>query len=256
MKKQSMLRLSLLTTLPLGLLAGCAYDAEPTAEELAEFGQVESALTKAFDKNNDLLALHYDNMSDRDDGTCQGAAKMMVDKLAIQKVSVVHGAGGTQITNGTGDTVYNRPCPNSNGCENYKVENVANAVWGSRCNPSSQVCGSVTSGWIDLHGTAARTAWWTAHRGDGTYVADTASPEVQDVAAYWKTFLDAGKHVYVAEGGQSVFTLDVLNRIKALNASFNGAGVHVVQHSSFNEVNTWSGPAANAETALESAFPG
>ncbi|MEN9581121.1 MAG: hypothetical protein RJA70_4130 [Pseudomonadota bacterium] len=257
MNKQSMHLLGLLTTLPLGLLAGCAYDAEPTAEERTEFGQTESALTKAFDKNNDLLALHYDNMSDRDDGTCQGAAKMMVDKLAIQKVSVVHGAAGNQITGSSGtETVYNRVCPASNGCENYKIENVANAVWGSKCNPSTQVCGSITNGWIDLHGTAARTAWWTAHRGDNNYTLDTASPEVQDVAAYWKTFLDAGKHVYVAEGGQSVFTLDVLHRIKALNASFNGAGVHVVQHSLFNEVNAWSNQGSNAETALESAFPG
>jgi hypothetical protein len=44
------------------------------------------------------LALQYDNSADRDDITCQNAARVIVDKLQIKNVSVIHGTVGKQLT--------------------------------------------------------------------------------------------------------------------------------------------------------------
>jgi len=51
-------------------------------------------------KTNDLLALHYDNCPDKDDGHAIPAGKSIVEKFGINNVMVVNGRYGMQQTVG------------------------------------------------------------------------------------------------------------------------------------------------------------
>ncbi|MEE9335912.1 MAG: hypothetical protein V3U65_17610 [Granulosicoccaceae bacterium] len=65
---------------------------------------------------NDLVALHYDNCPDRDDGHALAAGKAVVVRSGLQKVLVVNGTCGDSIRNS-----YQRGS-----------ENVVRAVWGNQ----------------------------------------------------------------------------------------------------------------------------
>lgn len=67
-----------------------------------------------------------------------------------------------------------------------------------------------------------------------------AQPAINQTAAKWKATLDAGCDVWVAEGGPSDFTREVIVRMVALGCPLSVIQnrVHVVQHSLWNENNT------------------
>ncbi|MEN9577925.1 MAG: hypothetical protein RJA70_934 [Pseudomonadota bacterium] len=108
-----------------------------------EFAQAEEALVATslaslptFNVTRDLLAIHYDNSPDKDDGHCQPVTKMVIDKLGIQKVSVVNGSYGDQ------------------DASSYQTQiaAVTNAAFGvGKCNPNNTTCGLLQNGWIDAH---------------------------------------------------------------------------------------------------------
>jgi len=132
-------------------------------------------------KTNDLLALHYDNCPDKDDGHAIPAGKSIVEKFGINNVMVVNGT--------CGDSIKNRFNPDSNA--------VARASWGSE--------------YLDAHGNNNNAVWDATNR--------------------WASTLSNGADVWVAEGGQSDFTADVVRRIEANYSGINLKNIHVIQHS-------------------------
>lgn len=140
----------------------------------------------------DLLALHYDNCPDRDDGHALPAGKAVVDALGISNVMVVNGT--------CGDAIRNRFNPASHA--------VATAVWGDS--------------YLDADGARASAVFEAANR--------------------WASTLSNGGDVWVAEGGQSDFTADVVKRIESQFPGNNLKNIHVIQHSAgrtaYNEVFT------------------
>lgn len=134
---------------------------------------------------NDLLALHYDNCPDRDDGHATVAGKAVVDAVGITNVVVVNGTCGADIKD-----KFQKRSPE-----------VTNAVWGS--------------------------TWWDAHGEE--------SSTVQVVADLWAATISNNSDVWVAEGGPSDFTANVLRRISSMYPSVDLERIHVVQHSGWNE---------------------
>ncbi len=132
-------------------------------------------------KTNDLLALHYDNCPDKDDGHAIPAGKSIVEKFGINNVMVVNGT--------CGDSIKNRFNPDSNA--------VVQASWGSE--------------YLDAHGNNNNAVWDATNR--------------------WASTLSNGAEVWVAEGGQSDFTADVVRRIEANYSGINLKNIHVIQHS-------------------------
>ena len=66
------------------------------------------------------------------------------------------------------------------------------------------------------------------------------SSAINAVADHWQTTLNAGNKVYVAEGGPSDFTADVLRELKSRSVS-NLKRIHVIQHAEgFNNGETKS----------------
>lgn len=84
-------------------------------------------------------------------------------------------------------------------------------------NPGAEAVMAATwgSGWVDAHGD------WPG--------AVTATADV------WQATLAAGGDVWVAEGGQSDFTADVVRELLRREAGLDPKRVHVVQHSDWNE---------------------
>lgn len=139
----------------------------------------------------DLLALHYDNCPDRDDGHAIASAKAVLDTVGISDVVIVNGTCGAAIRDR-----YQRTSPN-----------VMRAVFGND--------------WLDGFDDETRSVNISADR--------------------WAATLANGDDVWVAEGGPSDFTANVLRRIRSAYPSVSTNRVHVVQHSSggnFNEANT------------------
>lgn len=59
---------------------------------------------------------------------------------------------------------------------------------------------------------------------------------VNDAVNRWSSVLSAGGSVWVAEGGPSDFTADVVTRINQLHSELNTRNrIHVIQHSDWNE---------------------
>lgn len=138
--------------------------------------------------SSDLLALHYDNCPDKDDGHAIVTGKAVVDAVGLSNIIVVNGT--------CGDSIRNLYQPSS-------VE-VLQAVWGDN--------------WLDGF--------------------NEQEISVSIAAERWASTLANGDEVWVAEGGPSDFTADVLRRIGELYPSVNRKNVKVVQHSSgggFNE---------------------
>lgn len=143
------------------------------------------------DLRTDLIALHYDNAPDPDDGQATVAGKEVADDLGFRPL-VVNGAYGTR-----GDEYE------------AQSEAVMDLTWGR-------------GGWLDAHGD------W-----DGA---------VDDAAEAWVRTLNACGDVWVAEGGPSDFTADVVREVtKRLPTLDADARIHVVQHSDWNERHTTSG---------------
>ncbi len=144
-----------------------------------------TGLSGSFDRQRDLIAIHFDHAPDRDDGHASVAALMMTEKLSLN-VQVVGGTYG----------VYSR--------DRYDAESesVMNAVWGSD--------------WLNAHSN---------HQG-----------AVNAAVNRWTATLAAGGSVWVAEGGPSDFTAEVVQRINQLHSEFDTSRrIRVIQHSVWNE---------------------
>lgn len=87
--------------------------------------------------------------------------------------------------------------------------------------------------------------WLNAH--------DHRAPSAQAVAKRMIATLRAGGDVWIAEGGQSDFTSDVLNQVAAKKrvAPLLKQRVHVVQHSDWNEKTTTPAKLAHVKSATD-----
>jgi len=134
--------------------------------------------------NGDLLALHYDNAPDPDDGHALVAGRVLKDFYGLESVIAVNGTHGYQ----------RRVNFNQNS------ESLFDQAWPSGLNAYRDWAGSVATS-----------------------------------AALWSETVSRGSKVWVAEGGPSDFTADVLRAMPAEHRR----GVTVVQHShGWNENNT------------------
>lgn len=146
---------------------------------------------------NDLVALHYDNCPDRDDGHALAAGKSVVVRTGLPNVMVVNGTCGDNIR----------------GSYQSSSEVVAQAVWGNQ--------------WLDYFNDREATIQISAQR--------------------WADVLSNDGDVWVAEGGPSDFTANVIRSIRSQFPSLNLKRVHVVQHSSGNNFNEAQTSSSNIE---------
>ena len=140
---------------------------------------------RRFNRQQDLVAIHFDHAPDRDDGHAAVAALMVRDRLGLT-VQVVAGTYG----------FYSR--------DRYDAESerVMAAVWGSE--------------WLNAH--------------------SNREGAVRAAVNQWTSTLAAGGSVWVAEGGPSDFTAEVVRRIRSNHSEFNtNQRIHVIQHSDWNE---------------------
>lgn len=138
----------------------------------------------------DLLALHYDNCPDRDDGHAVVAGRAVIDTVNISRFLIVNGTCGYDI--------FDEYQPSS--------EAVLNATYGN-------------NNWLD----------WIV---DDTNAVNTSADQ-------WAAILANGDEVWVAEGGPSDFTAEVLRRLQRVYPSVDLGRVNVVQHSGgFNQIYT------------------
>lgn len=138
-----------------------------------------------FNRQRDLVAIHFDHAPDRDDGHAAVAALMVRDKMGLN-VQVVAGTYG----------VY------SAGRYDAESERVMAAVWGSE--------------WLNAH--------------------SNRNGSINAAVNRWTSTLAAGGSVWVAEGGPSDFTAEVVRRINRNHSEFNTRQrIHVIQHSDWNE---------------------
>ncbi len=133
--------------------------------------------------NGDLLALHYDNCPDRDDGHAMAAGYTITQRLNIVPF-VVNGTCGNLIR------------------DKYQSGS-ASVVAATFNNALNAQLNRVQS--------------------------------VSRAATAWASVLSNGKDVWVAEGGPSDFTAEVLRELKSRYPGLNRKRVHVVQHSNWNE---------------------
>jgi hypothetical protein len=129
----------------------------------------------------DLLALHYDNCPDRDDGHAIAAGKSVVETLGINNVMVVNGT--------CGNTIRDRFVQASFA--------VVTAAWGD--------------GYLDA--------------------ANQREASVSRATDRWASVLSNGGNVWVAEGGQSDFTADIVRRMAGQYPNVSLQRIHIVQHS-------------------------
>ncbi len=119
-------------------------------------GNAVPGITGSFDRQRDLVAIHFDHAPDRDDGHAAVAALMMTEKLGLN-VQVVAGTYG----------VYSR--------DRYDAESeaVMNAVWGSNwLNAHSNLQGSVSAAvnrWTATLAAGGRV--WVAEGGPSDFTA-------------------------------------------------------------------------------------
>ncbi|WP_086930478.1 carbohydrate-binding protein [Agarilytica rhodophyticola] len=154
-----------------------------------------------FDLSKDLLLLHYDHTMDPDDNHANACGATMVrdPRFAGIDYHAVTGVNGRQ------------------------------GGWAQWSKPLYDL--AFGNNWSDA-----------AIRGNGTgpgrNPAVKAATETR-IVNKMLTALDRGGDVWVAEGGQSDFTADVLRRVKAARPAINTVNrVHVVQHSNWNENQT------------------
>jgi hypothetical protein len=131
--------------------------------------------------SNDLLALHYDNCPDKDDGHAIPAGKAVVENLGINNVLVVNGTCGNAIRDRFNSASFA----------------VVRASWGSD--------------YLDAY--------------------NERSSAVSESANRWASVLANGGSVWVAEGGQSDVTADIVRRIAMQYPNLNRQRIHVIQHS-------------------------
>lgn len=138
-----------------------ASDATPAAQTPATVTPQPAAVAPtiqngSFNRNRDLVAIHFDHAPDRDDGHAAVAALMVRDRLNLN-VQVVGGAHG----------VYNRDRYDS------ESERVMFAVWGSEwLNAHSNRAGSISAAvnrWTAV--LAAGGSVWVAEGGQSDFTA-------------------------------------------------------------------------------------
>lgn len=184
-----------------------------------------------YDPACDLVALHYDVAPDLDDLQAIAAGCSLSRCFGIDPCVVIGTYGlGTHPTFGNlmdqylNSTNYLGQSPNFQGTQSRQLlaQAVANAAYGS-------------GNYLDTG------AGWTA--------------AVNAQAAKWKSTIQAGCQVHVAEGGPSDFTSDVLRQLKVLGCTDAQikSSVRVYQHSfgtgSFNEGMTLAANLAYVQNA-------
>lgn len=184
-------------TAPLALLALARADQCNNTHVDAGGGEFPTA----FNPLLDLVSLHYDCAADPDDMVSAAADRALLeasfgtDWLRRHALPVV-GAFGL-------NTDYKEaPC-----------ERVAQAVWGD------------ATGFVRASKPSLGREEANASRAAG----------VQLTTERWALAIEAGGQVYVKEGGQSDFTMEVVRALEARRGAPAGSCVHVVQHSKWNE---------------------
>ena len=165
-----------------------------------------------FDAERDLISLHYDCSADPDDFMSAVADRALLERsyggrgggTAWLRAHVVPVAG----TYGT-NTDYQQQ-----GCEA-----TMHATWGD------------ATGYL-------RASTRDPPRAERTAALRRAA--AVEAAARWLAAIERGGQVYVKEGGQSDFTLAVLDEVELYWQGAAGC-VHVVQHSQWNEQTTSAG---------------
>ena len=138
-----------------------------------------------YNRNKDLISLHFDQCADPDDGHATVADKVILSYFGLN-AHVVTGTYGYQ------------PGPYQQASER-----VMTATWGN-------------NGWLNAH----------SHWNDSVAKTEEA----------WRFILANGGHVWIAEGGQSDFTAEVVRRLRRnYSAETTKARIHLVQHSEWNE---------------------
>ena len=145
----------------------------------------ESA-TDAFDRNLDLISLHFDHTTPSDSHATV-AAQTITDILGVDRWVV----SGTYGTNPDAYLVNSEP--------------LMDITWGN---------------------------------GNWRNADDNLTDVVAETANRWEATLNRGGDVWVAEGGQSDFTADVVRELLLRRASTPTQRIHVVQHSQDNETTT------------------
>lgn len=156
---------------------------------------------------NDLLALHYDIAPDPDDIHAIAAGATVSDFYQITPAVVIGAYGDNNNRQADYLSIVNGQTLRSAGRE------VSERAYGP--------------GWqsivLDTQGTNAGFA-----------------AAVQAQADKWIPVLNAGNHIWVADGGPMDFTEDVIDRLQAAGISnaVIASRVHVIQHSNWNIGNT------------------
>ncbi len=147
-------------------------------------------INSSFNRNRDLISLHFDHCDDPDDGHATVANKVILSYYGLN-AHVVSGTYGFQ------DDPYQ-----------WSSESVMTATWGS-------------DGWLNAH-----NSWNGA---------------VENTVSVWSRVLSNEGHIWIAEGGQSDFTADVLRKLRQnYTQQLLVNRVHLIQHSDWNENHTRS----------------
>ncbi len=158
--------------------------ATPVVNQPTVTPQADESLS-GFNRQRDLVAIHFDHAPDRDDGHAAVASLMVTQKLGLN-VQVVAGTYG--------EYSRDRYVPAS--------ESLMASVWGSN--------------WLNAHSNREASIGAAVNR--------------------WASVLASGGDVWVAEGGPSDFTAEVVRRINVQHTEFNTRNrIHVIQHSGWNE---------------------
>lgn len=189
---------------------GCAFDTAWSSKPAGSYnggtvvnpgGCTKPLRSTSLYKDGDVLALHYDIAPDLDDLHAMAAACSVIKCYELDPCVVI-GAHG------------------ENRLSDYKQFQNGDTRQGHANDVAAQAFGS----YLDTNGIGS-TQWTAA---------------VNTTAQKWKAAVQAGNDVWLAEGGPSDFTRDVLIRMKQLGCTDAQlrARVHVVQHSTWNENET------------------
>ena len=175
----------------------------------------------AFNRNRDLVAIHFDHAPDRDDGHAAVAALMVRDRLGLN-VQVVAGAHG----------VFNR--------DRYdpESERLMSAVWGSEwLNAHSNRAGSIAAAvnrWTSV--LAAGGSIWVAEGGQSDFTAAV----VRSIRANHTEF-DTNRRIHVIQHSD-------WNEVHALQADLN----YTRNNTRYVKIADGNDPNATADFRFES----
>ena len=179
-----------------------------------------------FDKDRDLLVCQFDNLPDTDDIYAQAALAGFLAHPDQEGVNYFCAAGawGTQIDN--------------SGFDYDDTQELMNLGFGREAVRGDSASERAESRWVTSHGEIIY-----GEVRDGVVRRSQERIENLDfasdvIAAKAKPVLEAGGRVFVAEAGQSDLTADWVEKLVADGVEDTQDNIIVIQHSSFNRVNT------------------